>query len=84
MRRLILLAVTTVGLSALVASDPVEVRAQGWWDVEHARMNALAGGPTNAWDAWILKRYGCYSGTPSAYCHGATHGARYYRRRRVH
>jgi hypothetical protein len=27
-------------------------------DVEHARMNALAGGPTNEHDAWLLERYG--------------------------
>jgi hypothetical protein len=81
MRRLILTA-ATIGLALLAASDPRDVQAQGWWDVEHARMNALAGGPTNAWDAWILERYGCYSGTPSGYCHGPAYGVHYYRAHR--
>ncbi len=70
-----ILALTTVALGMLVASVPTGAQAQSWWDVEHARMNALAGGPTNAYDAYLLRRYGCYSGTPSAFCHGA----RYYR-----
>ena len=49
--------------------------------MEHARMNALAGGPTNAYDAGLLERYGCYSGTRSAFCQGLAH-RRYYRARR--
>ena len=50
--------------------------------MEHARMNALAGGPTNAYDADFLERYGCYSGTRSAFCQGFAHPRRYYRARR--
>jgi len=74
MRRLILAA---VGVGTLAAS--AEVRAQGWWDVEHARMNALAGGPTNAYDADLLQRYGCYSGTNSPVCHPHAYRAHWYR-----
>jgi hypothetical protein len=55
-----------VGLAMLATSGPVT--AQTLWDVEHARMSALAGGPTNEWDAWLLERYGCYSGTRSHFC----------------
>jgi hypothetical protein len=79
MHRLIL-TVAAVGLGALATS--AEVRAQAWWDVENARMNALAGGPTNARDAELLERYGCYSGTRSAFCQGLAHPRRYYRARR--
>ena len=54
-------------------------------DLEHARMNALAGGPTNAYDAELLERYGCYSGTRSAFCQRLAHPRHYYRaRRRAH
>jgi hypothetical protein len=82
MHRLIL-AVTAVGLGVLAAS--AEARAQGWMDVEHARMNALAGGPTNEYDAWILERYGCLSGTNSPVCHPHAYRAHWYRaRRRAH
>ncbi len=80
MQRLVVTAIALV-----VLASPAEVQAEGWWDVEHARMNALAGGPTNANDAWLLERYGCYSGTPSTFCHGVTRPRRYYRaRRRIH
>ena len=68
MRRI--LSRATVGLGILAASAPTEVRAQNPRDVEHARMNALAGGPTNAHDAYLLRRYGCFSGTRSPFCHG--------------
>ena len=74
MRPLILAA---VGVGTLAAST--EVRAQGWWEVEHARMNALAGGPTNAYDADLLQRYGCYSGTNSPICHPHAYRAHWYR-----
>jgi hypothetical protein len=36
-------------------------------------MNALAGGPTNARDAELLERYGCYSGTRSGFCQRLAH-----------
>jgi hypothetical protein len=70
------------GLVMLATSGPVA--AQSLWDVEHARMNALAGGPTNEYDAWLLERYGCYSGTRSAFCRDLARGRRplrVYRRR---
>jgi hypothetical protein len=77
-----LLAVGTVGLGVLAASGPVAAGLVGAAEVEHARMNALAGGPTNAYDAGLLERYGCYSGTRSAFCQGLAHPRRYYRARR--
>ena len=67
----------TVGLVMLATSGPVA--AQSLWDVEHARMSALAGGPTNEHDAWLLERYGCYSGTRSAFCEGLAHGRHWHR-----
>ena len=76
-----------VGLVMLAASGPAAAMGAGEaGDVEHARMNALAGGPTNEHDAWLLERYGCYSGTRSAFCEGPAHGRRWHRayRRRDH
>lgn len=65
---------TTVGLVMLATSGPVA--AQTLWEVEHARMSALAGGPTNEYDAWLLERYGCYSGTRSTFCRNLARGHR--------
>ncbi len=80
MRRLL---IATVGLLALVAPGVVAAHGLGGAaEVEHARMNALAGGPTNEYDAWLLERYGCYSGTRNAFCQGLNHPRRYYRPRR--
>jgi hypothetical protein len=82
MHRLIL-AVAAVGLLAPAVPGSVAARGLGGAaEVEHARMNALAGGPTNARDAELLERYGCYSGTRSAFCQGLAHPRRYYRARR--
>ena len=72
----------TIGMVMMAGAGLGEVRAQSVWEVEHARMNALAGGPTNARDAWYLERYGCYSGTRSAFCQGLSHPRHYYRARR--
>jgi hypothetical protein len=69
MHRLIL-AVVAVGLSVPVVSGPAAARGGELGALEAARMNALAGGPTNARDAELLERYGCLSGTNSAFCHG--------------
>src|ERR1700730_7552345 len=81
MHRLILAA---AGLGMLAASGPAVARGLGEAaEVEHARMNALAGGPTNARDAELLERYGCYSGTRSAFCQRLAHPRRYYRARRA-
>jgi hypothetical protein len=80
MRQMIM---ATVALVALTASNPATAAGGGEAAaVEHARMNALAGGPTNARDAWYLERYGCYSGTRSAFCQGVAHPRHYYRARR--
>ena len=80
MRRLL---IATVGLLALAAPGVVAARGLGEAaEVEHARMNALAGGPTNARDAELLERYGCYSGTRSTFCQRLAHPRRYYRARR--
>ena len=77
MRRLV---IATVGLLAFAAPGAVAARGLGEAaEVEHARMNALAGGPTNARDAELLERYGCYSGTRSAFCQRLAHPRRYYR-----
>jgi hypothetical protein len=38
------------------------------WELEHARANARAGGPVSERDAELLERYGCLSGTNSAFC----------------
>ena len=66
----------------LLASNPAVAGLMGAAEVEHVRMNALAGGPTNAFDADVLKRYGCYSGTRSAFCEALAHPRRYERARR--
>ncbi len=79
MYRAMLAAVVLVALSIPAAAGLGEAA-----EVEHARMNALAGGPTNAHDAWLLERYGCYSGTRSAFCQGLAHPRHYYRARRRH
>jgi hypothetical protein len=51
------------------------VRADSIWDVEHARANARAGGPVSSYDEDLLDRWGCLSGTRSAYCRRIRHGA---------
>ena len=66
-----ILAAAAVGLAALAAMD-----------LQAARMNALAGGPISARDAELLERYGCESGTRSAFCQRLAHPRRYYRTRR--
>ena len=74
------------GFSVLLALAPASVHADSIWDVENARGNARAGGPTNAHDAELLDRWGCLSGSRSAYCrriqNGANSGGNRARRRR--
>ena len=71
----------------LAASGPAIAHGLGAaGDLEHARANARAGGPINEYDAELLERYGCESGTQSAFCKLIRHGAnsgdyRKYRRR---
>jgi len=73
-------------VAALAMTGPMPVAADTYWDVEAARANARAGGPTNAYDAELLERYGCLSGTRSAFCQRLSHGGyarRHYRHRRL-
>ena len=71
-----------LGFAALAVAAPTAVWADSYWEVEAARANARAGGPTNARDAELLDRYGCLSGTRSAFCErqaGYPVPRRYYR-----
>ncbi len=47
-------------------------------ELEHARANARAGGPVSEHDAELLDRYGCSSGTRSAFCREPSRRYRYY------
>ncbi len=79
------IVIAALGFAALAA--PSLVFAMGGGEagaLEHARMNALAGGPTNARDAELLERYGCLSGTPSAFCHGHAYRRHLYRAHRAY
>jgi len=64
-----------IGFGLLAGLTPVDARADNIWDVANARANARAGGPTNAHDAELLDRWGCLSGSRSAYCNRIRHGA---------
>jgi hypothetical protein len=70
--------------AGLFVAAPGAVQADSYWEVEAARANARAGGPTNARDAELLERYGCLSGTRSRFCQGLNNGGprRYYRQSR--
>ena len=63
-----ILTAAAVGLAALAASGPAVALGGEAMEVQAARMNALAGGPISARDAELLERYGCESGTRSAFC----------------
>ncbi len=78
--------IAAAGLLTLAASGPALALGGGEaGDLQAARLNALAGGPLSERDKELLERYGCESGTPSAFCQGLVHPRRYYRtRRRVH
>lgn len=59
-----------IGSLSLALGSP-EVAAgslSGAIDLEPARANARAGGPTSEYDRDLLRRYGCSSGTHSKYC----------------
>jgi hypothetical protein len=66
MHRLLIAALAS---AVLTASGPAFAGGEVI-ETEAARMNALAGGPVSERDAELLQRWGCYSGTPSAICHG--------------
>lgn len=78
--------VAALAVAALAVAGPLPAAAQTYWEVEAARANARAGGPTNAYDADLLERYGCLSGTRSRFCERLSHGGNerhYYRQRRL-
>ena len=82
------LKLAAVAAAALAVTVPSTVSANSYWEVEAARANARAGGPTNARDAELLERYGCLSGTyASRFCQRLSYGdngnyqRRYYKRR---
>ena len=66
--------VAAVGVVTLVASGPVAAGGlTEAGELQHARLNALAGGPVSERDAELLERWGCLSGTPSAFCQRQTY-----------
>jgi hypothetical protein len=54
--------------AALLIVAPALAHADSYWEVESARANARAGGPVSERDKELLERYGCLSGTDSAFC----------------
>jgi hypothetical protein len=73
-----------VGAGALVALSAVAARADSYWEVEHARANARAGGPVSERDAELLERYGCLSGSKSAFCKELSQRDKRYERKARH
>jgi hypothetical protein len=62
-------ALAAVGLVVLASAGPATAGNLGEaMEVEAARANARAGGPVSERDAELLERYGCLSGTNSAFC----------------
>ena len=59
-------SLTAIAIAALAVAAPTTVSADSYWEVEAARANARAGGPTNARDAELLERYGCLSGSDAS------------------
>jgi len=68
-----------VAVAPVAARAPVVARADDPIDLEHARALARAGGRMGSYDADLLSRWGCTSGTRSAYC---PHYGHHYRARR--
>lgn len=65
-----------LGMGAALVLGPAAGRADSYWEVEHARANARAGGPISERDAELLERYGCLSGSRSAFCRDLAHGGK--------
>lgn len=59
---------TALAFGALLALGTASAKADTYFEVEAARANARAGGPVSERDAELLERYGCLSGTKSAFC----------------
>lgn len=78
-----LIATAAVALSALTAAGDVAARGLGEAaELEAARANARAGGPVSERDAELLERWGCLSGTDSAFCRHLERRDRYRARAR--
>ncbi len=76
------LMVIVGGMAMLAAAVPANAGGGGEaTELEAARANARAGGPTNARDAELLHRYGCESGTRSPACGNGRPEHYYYSRR---
>lgn len=58
----------TLLVAALMITAPSFAMADSYWDLESARANARAGGPVSEYDAELLRRYGCLSGTRNQFC----------------
>ena len=69
------LVAAAIGFSLLTGLGPVTARADSMWDLQNARANARAGGPVSDYDKELLGRWGCLSGSRSAYCKSIRHGA---------
>jgi len=66
-----------IGLCIIALSRPAGALGLGEaGELEHARANARAGGPISDRDAELLERYGCLSGTNSAFCRRLSHRTR--------
>lgn len=82
------LSAAAIGAGVLAVLAASGASADNAWEVENARANARAGGPISAYDAELLDRWGCLSGTRSAFCRhirgGATSGWYRAKRRRRH
>jgi hypothetical protein len=77
-RRMHRFMLAVVGLGMLAASAPAAAAGLAEAaELEHARANARAGGPVSERDAELLERYGCLSGTESAFCRHLNHRMRY-------
>ena len=70
MQRLIM-SVAVLGLGFVAMAAPVQAGLGEAGELEHARANARAGGPLNDRDRELLDRWGCLSGTKSAFCNRA-------------
>lgn len=65
----VMIGVAALAVAALAVSGPAAAGGLGEaGELEHARANARAGGPISERDAELLERYGCLSGTNSAFC----------------
>jgi hypothetical protein len=72
-------SLAVLSVAVLVAVAPVAARADDPIDLEHARALARAGWAMGSYDAELLSRWGCTSGTHSPYC---PHYGHHYRARR--